>query len=352
MPLFGRKKSASTADGVARFWAWWAGARGRIEGAIDSRTVPSLVDEISGAVKGIHSGLVWELGPSHRARNTFCVSSEGNLAIRRYAEDWLAAAPASDGVWDFVTARPAVPSGSLADITIDLGGASAKVGEARVAITPDKGRERLDLSVWHPAFPDLPVEGRARLGFLILDTALGGDGVERWLGRIEWAGNSADHSVAIAALPAEIERFATEATGDQFALFQGPSQRTGNPLILNLNTALKHIDHIGKENLLTVGIPGLTAAANGMPGSEETARLEPIEDQLDVALTDAAVMGRLTGDGSRILYRYVASDAAAVIAKTWAAGFLGDRRVAVDVREDAGWDWYRDGIYRVFKPRT
>lgn len=35
-----------------------------------------------------------------------------------------------------------------------------------------------------------------------------------------------------------------------------------------------------------------------------------------------------------------------------AAGLLGDRRVTVDVRDDAGWDWYRDGIYHVFKPRT
>jgi hypothetical protein len=310
------------------------------------------VDEISSAVKGIHSGLAWELGPSHRARNTFCVTSEGNLAIRRYAEDWLAAAPEADGTWEFVTARPPVPSSSLGDIAIELGGASAKVGEARVAITPDKGRERLDLSVWHPAFPDLPVDARAQLGYLILDTALGEDGVERWVGRIEWVGTPTDHAVGIATLPAEIERFATDVTGDQFALFQGPSQRTGNDLILNLNTALKHIDHIGKEHLLTVSIPGLTTAENGMPSGEETARLEPIEDQLDVALREVAVMGRLTGDGSRILYRYVASGAAADIARTWAAGFLGDRRVSIDVREDSGWDWYRDGIYRVFKPRS
>ena len=86
-----------------------------------------------------------------------------------------------------------------------------------------------------------------------------------------------------------------------------------------------------------------------MPAGEESARLEPLEDQLDVALAQVAVMGRVTGDGSRILYRYVASPRAAETVKTWAAGVLGDRRVAVDVREDGGWDWYRSGIYSVFR---
>jgi hypothetical protein len=310
------------------------------------------VDEISGAVKGIHLGLVWELGPSQKGQNTFCVGSEGNLAIRSYAEKWLTAAPASDGTWEFMTARPAVPPKLLADISIDLGGQPARIGDARLKISPDIGRERLDISLWHPAFSDLPVEGRAQLGYLILDSALGEDGVERWLGHIEWAGNAPDHPVAITTLQTEIELFATQATGDRFALYQGPSQRTGNPLILNLNTALKHIDHIGKEQLLTVKIPCLTAGANGMPASEETAWLEPIEDELDAALQDAAVMGRLTGDGSRILYRYVTSDAAGGIAKDWAARMLADRRVTIDIREDAGWDWYKNGIYAVFKPGT
>ena len=352
MPLFGRSKPATPAEGVAAFWAWWSDSRSRIESAIANRTVTGLADEITHHVHAINPGLVWELGPSHTAKHTFCVSSEGNLALRHFAEEWLQAAPRPDGVWEFVTARPAVPADSLSNIKIDLGGASANVGDARVRVTPDTGRERMDLSVWHPGFTNLPGEGRARLGFLILDTALGEDGVERWLGRIEWAEHPVDPSVEISALPDEIKRFAAKATGDQFALYQGPSMRTGNPLILNLNTALKHIDNIGKEHLLSVSIPSLTTGPNGMPASTETARLEPIEDQLDVELKDAAVMGRLTGDGVRVLYRYVRSDASAEIATSWASRFLGDRRVGVNVREDASWDWYRDGIYRVFKPRS
>ena len=352
MPLFGRSKQVASHDGVTRFWAWWTSSRGRIESAIEDQTVPTLADEITRMVQGINPGLVWELGPNPKARYTFCISSEGNLAIRHFAEDWLAAAPTTDQLWAFVTARPPVPASSLSDIKIDIGGTSARVGEARVRIAPDRGRERLNILMWHPAFASLPREGRARLGFLILDTALGEDGVERWLGQIDWAESPVDRSLPIADLPDEVSRFATEATGDQFALYQGPSLRTGKPLILNLNTALKHIDHIGKEHLLTVSIPSLSAGANGMPAAEETARLEPVEDQLDVDLKEVAVMGRLTGDASRVLYRYVTSEKASEVARSWATRYLADRRVTVNLREDANWDWYREGIYRVFKPKS
>lgn len=65
-----------------------------------------------------------------------------------------------------------------------------------------------------------------------------------------------------------------------------------------------------------------------MPASDETARLEPIEDQFDAELIDAAAVGRLTGDGVRALCGYVRLDASAEIATSWASRFLGDTRDA------------------------
>jgi hypothetical protein len=323
-------------EGIAAFWAWWPGARGRIQAAIEGGGFDdALVTEIAEHVTPIGGELDWELAPGAKARHAFCLSGKGNPELRRITEQWLRAAPPSDQAWEYHPARRG--SAELDDARLEIEGFDLSLRDFVAAFTADDGREVIDVRCFHPAFPRMSEDLRATAAFLMLDDALGEDGVERWLGEVEDVAVAPEGAQPIVALRAAIEALAKTATGERFAVMRG-SDPEGRPLFITLNTALKRIDHLACDHHVAIDLAILTPDANGLSTSDEAKDLDALEDELQPLLSDAVYFGRETRAGRRVLHFFApgVSPARQRVA-AWAAAH-GARDVRIDWRPDPRWD--------------
>jgi uncharacterized protein DUF695 len=293
-------------DGIAGFWAWWPTARERIQAAIEGGGFgEALVEEIAGRVSAISKEIDWELGPGGQARHAFCLSPKGDPKVRKITERWLRAAPAPDEIWEYHPARRG--NAELAEARLEIDGIELAVGELVAAFQVDEGRELVNVTCFHPAFPRMSEDLRGTATFLMLDGALGEDGVERWLGAIETAAAAPDGARPIADLQAAIHALAKTATGERFAVMRGQDS-DGRLLFVTLNTALKRIDHLACDSHVAIDLALLQADPNGLTTNEEAEQLNAIEDEIGPLLADAAYFGRVTGRGRRILHYFAPGD--------------------------------------------
>src|SRR5262245_51372595 len=153
-------------ESIATFWRWWTEARGRIEHAIEGRAwTDALVDEITAHVHALDDELVWSACPGQQARHAFCVSASGNPALRTLTERWRRAG-AADDIWEFHGARLAAPG-----IAVMVGDLLVDPKAIRVAFTVDPARERVDVTVHHPGFGEMPDEMRQAAAMVALESA-------------------------------------------------------------------------------------------------------------------------------------------------------------------------------------
>jgi hypothetical protein len=195
----------------ASFWTWWSGAQDRLAQAISAGSIDAgLIDEIGRAVRGIHPEVAWELAPGKGAEHAFCISAEGRADLRQVALRWLESAPPADATWEYHASRQA----GQRPMSLDIGGARFDLAEMRAIGSWDPTTRRLDVSLWHPQFEQVPSQVRPQVGFLFLDNLLGEEDVERWIGRVDildahTAGRTPDE------IRAEIERHKAEHAGDE-----------------------------------------------------------------------------------------------------------------------------------------
>ena len=142
MRLFRRAESETPAD----FWAWWPGARDRVASAIETGNFhPTLIEEVSRAVRGVDPRLAWEFAPGRTAKHALCVTPEGNAEVRPAALRWLAGAPPVDATWEYHAAPQASPSRDV----LEVGGRRLALSEMRGISSWDESRQRLDVRLWH-----------------------------------------------------------------------------------------------------------------------------------------------------------------------------------------------------------
>lgn len=326
---------------VAAFWAWWTTAGPRIAAALDAGDHRSFVGELSARVDAIDPALAWETGPGLAgSRHQLVLSAEGDGALRVLTERWRARAPPPDACWEYYPARqPLPPSGPWSLTLDDAGGVAIDYERARIAVTPDPARERLDVRVHHPAFAPLDEKQRLRATFVMLDNLLGEDGVERWLGRIDLAVAAPPDGRPAGALRAAVDELSRTAKGEAFALLQGRTP-SGEPLVVLANLALKRLDHLLMDHHLSVTVPLRSPTAPGLTTSDEADALNGLEDELLATLgKDAVYLGRETGRGERIMHFQVAGHGPAEErTRAWAAR-RAERRARVALEPDPRWSW-------------
>jgi len=322
-------------EGIAGFWKWWPAARGRIQGAIEGGGFDdALVEEIAGRVAQIGADVDWELGPGSKARHAFCLSPKGDPVVRKLTERWLRAAPAPDEIWEYHPARRG--NAEMGEARMEIGGVELALGEFVAAFEVDEGREVVNATCFHPAFPRMSEDLRGTATFLMLDGALGEDGVERWLGGIEPAATPPVGARPIAELRAAIQTLAGTATGERFAVMRGQDTE-GRPLFVTLNFALKRIDHLACDSHVVIDLGLLRPDENGMPTNEEAEQLNTIEDELAPLLTDAVYFGRETRAGRRVLHYFAPGDSPGKARLTAWASSHRDRDPRVAWTEDPRW---------------
>ena len=325
-------------DTIGEFWTWWPVGKTRIEAAItDGNYTDDLIAEIGTRVNAIDEELDWELAAGDRANHAFCLSAGGDPEKRLVTEVWKTRAPAADATWEFHAARK---RGDL-DNKLAIGDVELSFTTVLVAFELDDSRERADVTIFHPVFPDASEELAQRIALLALDTALGEDGVERWVGSIDVATELPEGARPIAAMVAAIDAMAATATGEQFAILRGEDGE-GAPLFVTLNLALKRIDHLMCTEHVSVELKILAPDPHGLAIDAEAQELDAIEDTLGEALGRAIVYyGRETRRGRRVLHYFAPEDSGVQgVIERWAAAHP-EREVATSLSRDPTWEVMR-----------
>lgn len=328
---------------IPDFWAWWGRSRDRLAEAIDARSVDGgLVEEITRAVQAVHPAMAWELAPGRAARHAFCLSPEGDPERRQAALRWLAGAPGPDATWEYHPSRQASPTLP----GLEIAGERFDLEEMRAITSWDGPRRRLDVRLWHPGFARAPREVRQQVAFLFLDSLLGEDEVERWIGEVAVLDEPSGGRTP-AELRAEVERRRT-APGDEATWSVGELVREGGVReVVAADAALKRIDHPFADFHAAIGV---LLPDDGMPSEATMAVLDDEELALIRRLDGVAVQaGRVTAPSRRTIHVVTEDlDALRGAIDAWAAS-LPDawpngerRRIKVDLAEDMDWSFQRE----------
>ncbi|WP_424535972.1 DUF695 domain-containing protein [Sphaerisporangium viridialbum] len=339
MRLFGRRSEPGEPDQViAGFWAWWAEARPRIDALLEAGDTTGLAEELAPAVDALDPGLVWDIAPGGAARQALVVSAAGNPELRPLAHRWALAAPRADAVWEFHPSRQANPGAT--DLTLDVGGREFALDKLVLGLRVPNGTPRIDVTAYHPIFPDLVDETRTEAAVLALDWLLGEDEVARWVGDIVAATFQPLDAVPAVHLPAVVADLASEYPQGQWALMEGQTAG-GARLIATARYPLRPVDHPLFDQHIAITLPYAEAGDDGLPTGGSAAALREFEERLaervDRLGGTAVLAVHVSSEATRVLHVYAdpSSDAATRIgelAASWKEGSPG-----VELAADPGW---------------
>lgn len=317
---------------IREFWAWWETVRPRAEKLIAGTPDDAFVAEIGERVSAIHPGLQWEFTGGSDTAHLLVVTSAGDAELRSLAERWRRAAPPADDTFGYASARQGNPD-ALDGAVLDIAGHRLDLGELRFGAETDTEAGEVHVTVWHPAFPEMPEDARLQVAFLALDWVLGEDRVEIWVGAISAATQPGAHltagglaDVVAAVIPPDDEpRWSTMA-----------GTRKGKPLVALVQTPLKAARWPAYDLHIRIDVPYRERAANGFPAPDAFAGLYALEDRIDARVDGAVVVARETSDGVRTTHLYADRPAAAAVLEPLLADWP-DGRIRMRVTPDPGW---------------
>ena len=322
---------------LKNFWTWFQARAGKIKD--DPR---SHADEISEMLDRLHRGLAWEMGSPDGRTWDFIIRTEA-ADLRFLTHEIVAGAPPMPG-WNFLSWRPPAPS---TDWKIAVGeGEAFSLGDCTAEIAPDAEFPFLHLVLACPAFQGKPTDRDRYGGYLALDALLGEKLVEDALDSIEFR-TGPPGPVAADAMRKEVARGLEEARSRPLKM---PStwmllraEREGRPAFVNLSEN-PGWDRVGSLPwLVEVRVAVKESNEQGLPGRDELARLQALEDRLEPevkARTPGVLWGAVTHDGRRTSGFYVAEPSG--LRESLAAVVAGEGFEAeVVVEYDARWRTYR-----------
>lgn len=286
-------------EGIQEFWAWWSAAgRDGLLAAIDGDE-SDIAEVLSQKVHELHPGLEWQLTPLDNGKYCLALSGSGNRMARVLTETAMVWAPVDDDRFIYAAARIAQPL-----VPVEFGDVVVDPSLVRVATETDDDYEQLDVTMWIPGTEDYEDDDRAELAMSLLDLCLGEDDTERWIGIIDTVDADPGNSIYLSDLAAVIADYAPTVTRDEWKVYEtGPTPQ--EPVIVSLNVAAKHIDHLRHGVHVEVRIALTEVTGLGMPSEAEAERIAGIEDAMVDALPDGVLLvARETGLNHRILHFY------------------------------------------------
>lgn len=324
---------------IDAFWKLWAERRDALERGITDGTLQDHVPAVSDAVAAIHPDLQWEMGQGLVAEHYFCLAAPGNPALRVTAERWRASAPPSDGVFEFHASRPGGHYSATQEL--DFGVAKFGFGEFRFGMEWEAMRRRVHVNVFHPSFAKAPENLRGNALFIALDTTLGEDEVERWIGAVDVSLEPVPDGVDFAGLLAELERRRAEGSEPAFTGLEGQLE-DGAPCVVLARLDLKAIDHLLLDHHYEVVLPLQAPRSDGLYEQAEGHRLDAVEEDLLSRLgNDAVYIGRETFRGQRVLHFHAASTGPVPSRLEAWSRELDDYDAQISGRHDPAWEVLR-----------
>jgi hypothetical protein len=199
---------------IEEYWRWWEGARDDVQAAIEQGADRAVLHAVLDRVSAL--GLACEMSAGLRSRHAICASANGDPALRKLAYRWRDAGPPADEVFEYHASRIA----GDADAVLRMNEREFTFSDLRFGVAVDAPRHELDLDVQHPAFPRMAERERAQAGFIALDTILGEEEVERWIGSLTWSGAAPTATVTPSGLRDEVARLRASEPSGEWALLR------------------------------------------------------------------------------------------------------------------------------------
>lgn len=335
--MFRRKPPHPPVDPTADFWAWWSIAAERFEAAIESGDYGTLTGEMSERVHAIDDGLEWEFSKGDTSMHILCVTSAGNPELRAVATRWRLSAPPPSTTWEYRSVRSADPAALTS--RVDYGGHIAALGDTRFRIHVDDDRQEVDLVVFHPVFAAMTDSARGQLMFLIVDWMLGEEGVERWVGAIEWTLTEPDEALPADALVEITDSLASRHSEPEWVLMRGTSPDAA-PVMVTAMRPLKPVDYPLLDLHCAIRHSFESQTDEGFPQQAALDQLREFEHALEGVSPEYTRLAALvTSAGVRTFHIYCDSQSPARSEiDTW----LGTaNRVEVEWSMDPAWDAVR-----------
>src|SRR6266403_1272916 len=192
---------------VERFWEWYGKSAPRFYQTIEDGKCESLAGEFTSKVGEFFPGFAWVFGPGKGGQgHTFTLSGEGVLHRQLLAMYWLSRAPSLPG-WTFHASRQ---PGRIDGVRMEIGGHDFDPLEFWITPVINPESEKMDITVWHPAFPHLSERDRFSPLFLFLDEVLGEFGTGQWIGEIKLDDQHLPDAIPLKELHEFIKKVATE----------------------------------------------------------------------------------------------------------------------------------------------
>ncbi|HEX3646842.1 MAG TPA: hypothetical protein VHV49_00360 [Pseudonocardiaceae bacterium] len=197
---------ADPAEAALRFWARWEELLPTISAALGNRELGRVEPQLCEAVAAIHPDLHFSLDRGQRAVYALVVSGQEDPDLRPYTDAWIAAAPATDVLWEYHDSVPAVPDPN--GVTVNLSGHRIRLADFRVAAQVDEEAGVVDVAVYHPQLSELDEPGRSAMTFLPLDATLGERLAGERLRRVETALRRPANAITLRELRVLVHRLA------------------------------------------------------------------------------------------------------------------------------------------------
>lgn len=324
-------------DPVVEFWAWWPTVRPVVTAAISGGGWGSVTDEFNRRVAAIHKELTWEFSAGRDARHALVVSASGNAELRATAARWAALAPAADAEFEYHTSRQ--PDHSTLTATIEIGGRKLDLAELRFAFQRDGDAPAIDVVGYHPGFRKLPETVRGQVTFLTLDWLLGEEGVETWIGAVEFAAEEPAGARDPLDLVAAVDALREEYREPQWVIMRATTP-DGQLVLALAARPLRSVRWPRFDTHVGVSLPFRHRTDAGLPDTASLEALRAFEDgALAAALHgDGELVAHETSDGLRTLHYYVDGATTAAQDLAAAAAAWPEGRAQVEHAHDPGFD--------------
>jgi hypothetical protein len=194
------------ATAAQRFWVRWDELLPSISAALGDRELARVEHELCEAVAAIHPDLHFSLDRGQQAVYALVVSGQEDPDLRPYTDAWIAAAPATDVLWEYHDSVPAVPDPN--GVTVNLSGHRIRLADFLVAAQVDEAAGVVDVAVYHPQLSELDEPGRSAMTFLPLDATLGERLAGERLRRVETALQRPANAITLRELRVLVRRLA------------------------------------------------------------------------------------------------------------------------------------------------
>lgn len=321
----------------AQFWDWWAGeGSALVAQALADRDPQRVVEPLSAAVQAIDPGLAWELGPGQVAEHVLVVSPAGDPALRPSARRWLREAPAPDTVWEYADSRQ--PDPGVDQVVLEAEGTTIRFADARASAR--RSGHHLDVTIHHPAFPDLGEQAAHHLAALMLDSALGEADVELWVGEISAATLPLLEGFPLSGLRAPVRDLRDDSTDDddnpQWAMMQGETAEGAVMAIAQI--PLSPLTAPDLDLHIAVLVPYADQTEQGLPGPNSLPALRDLEEHVAQLLgASGRIVAHQSHHGLRVLHLYADSTTPAVDQVRAAVSGWDQGEVVVSETDDPTW---------------